>query len=99
MLFSLCLNAGNLPSIQSPFQLPRSQRPHAVDTRGSFASRSPIRHRADGMSLPTGAPRPDRHVPFLQGKDLLSLSPTGEEVSLQTVSFGDARALVPGGAR
>jgi len=49
---------------------------------------------ADSRSLPAGAPRPDRHVPFLQGKDLLSLSPTGEEVSLQTVSFGDAR--VPG---
>lgn len=31
-----------------------------------------------------------RHVPYREGKDLFSLSPTGEEVFMQSLGFGDA---------
>ena len=95
------------PRRTSHFSLPfsgRNDRPQWTRGAPSWAKALPPTRSlrgaaADSRSLPAGAPRPDRHVPFLQGKDLLSLSPTGEEVSSQTVSFGDARALVPGGAR
>ena len=92
-------HAGRLPS--SDFPLPVTAV--ATTARGGHAwllRESKPYPPSRGRHVPSGRgspPRPARTLP--SGEDLLSLSPTGEEVSSQTVSFGDARALVPGGAR
>jgi len=95
----------NPPTHPNAFSFPFSFSAVATTARGGhawllcgpkhFRQHAPSRAEADSRSLPAGAPRLDRHVAFLQGKDLLSLSPTGEEVYSKTKIVGDARMPGP----